>query len=321
MESLQATWAARDLVDRGGPVRLRVVSRHNHVINLQADEWKHMVMLADPEVYKGPASAGLDMLDFRALQSCVKPGDAACFREGEIEFYGSFGIRVSLNAAERVSFSVPPNVKYDAAAIGAASVRDSMAELAAPHLCSCLLKDGGFPADPFAETLTREFPRLLRSLADGTQNEFIDAASAIVGLGYGSTPTGDDLIHGALVALHYLKRITHKNLTIPSLPRSICAKTTLLGAHMLETGILGLTSEPVRNFALNLLAGNPIEPTFADLRRMGSDSGCTSAVGFYLMVLESRKSLASIGDHDPRNDEKQAVKVNSAYAFAQYKES
>jgi hypothetical protein len=252
-------------------------------MNLQADEWGQMLMLADPEMYRGPASAGLDMLDFRTLQGCVKPGDSACFRDGGIEFYGKGDIRVSFSAAKRVSFSVPHNVEYNAAAIGAASVRIAMAELAAPHLCACLFADSGsLSDDPFTETLRREFPRLLQSLARGDQAQFEQACSSLVGLGYGSTPTADDLIHGALIALHHLKRITRKDMTIPSLPRSIRAKTTLLGAHMLEMGSRGLTPEPVKDFALSLLSGKPIEPAFAGLRRMGSDSGPSVAVGFYL---------------------------------------
>ncbi len=249
-----------------------------------------MVILADPEIFKGPASAGLDGLDFKTLQGSVQPDDAACFRDGGMEFCGNTGIRVSLNAAELIVFSVPHNVDCDAAAIESASVRDLMAELAAPHLCSCLLNDNCSSADdPFAETIRREFPRLLQSLAQGDQTQFEQACSSLVGLGCGSTPTGDDLIHGALIALHYLRRTTSFDVPIPSLPHSIGAKTTLLGAHMLEMGARGLTPEPVKNFAVNLLAGKPVEPTFAGLRRMGSDSGCTNAVGFYLMARESLK--------------------------------
>lgn len=287
MNVFPAAWAARDLFDRGGPVRLRVISLHNHVMNLQVDEWDHLFMIADPGMYRGPASVGMGLLDFRAVQSCVKPGDLACFRDEGIEFYGKNDFRVTLSSAERVSFSVPHNVEFDEAAISDTAVAQKMAELAAPHLCSCLFADGrGSSADPFAETMAREFPRFVRALALGDQAEFWGAFSCLVGLGYGSTPTCDDLMHGALIALHYLKRTTRLAVPLPTLPRSIGAKTTLLGAHMLEMGARGLTAEPVRDFALNLLSGKPIEPSFAGLRRMGSDSGCSIATGLYLMLLE-----------------------------------
>ncbi|MFZ2780528.1 MAG: DUF2877 domain-containing protein [Rectinemataceae bacterium] len=287
MTGFLARWAACDLFDRGGPVRLCVTSLHNHVMNLQVDEWNHMLMLADPEMYRGPASAGLDMPDFRTLQRCVKPGDTGCFRDGRIEFYGESGISVSLSAAERISFSVPSIVEFDRASVAAAGVAKTMTELAAPHLCSCLFADSGVD-DLFRETIRHEFPRLLQSLSQGNQAGFEDSCSSLVGLGYGSTPTGDDLIHGALIALHYLRQATDSDIPLPSMPRSMGEKTTLLGAHMLEMGRRGLTPEPIRDFALNLLAGKPLPPPLAGIRRMGSDSGCTTAVGFYLMVLACR---------------------------------
>ena len=293
MNDFFASWAARDLFDRDGSVSLRVISTHDHVMNLWAEEWGHMFMFADPEMYRGPASIGLRTKDFQALKNCVRPGDAAFFRDGRIEFYDKGVIKVSLSAAERIFFSVPPNVEIHATSLEAAPVRIAMSELAAPHLCSCLLADGcGVVADPFVETMTSEFPYLIQSLAQGSQQAFESAASALVGLGCGSTPTGDDLIHGALIALHYLKRTTCSDLPIPSMPRSIGTKTTLLGAHMLELGARGLTAEPVRDFALNLLAGKSIESTFAGLRRMGSDSGCSIAVGLYLTMAEFLDSNA-----------------------------
>jgi hypothetical protein len=287
MNGFLAAWAALDLFDRGGSVSLRVVSLHDHVMNLQVDRWGHMLMLADPEMYRGPASIGLRTQDFQAIKNCLKPGDAACFQDWKMEFYGDSGIRISLSEAERVSFSVPSTVEFDGSGLADSAIKNAMFELAAPHLCTCLLADtGGVAIDPFAETIACEFPLLIQSLARGSQPGFEVAASSLIGLGYGSTPTGDDLIHGALIALHFIKRATRNDLPIPSLPRTIAARTTLLGSHMLEMGKLGLTAEPVRNFALNLLAGKPIEPSFTDLRRMGSDSGCSIAVGFYLMVLE-----------------------------------
>jgi hypothetical protein len=291
MSGFLAAWAARDLFDRGGPVRLRVISSHDHVMNLQADEWGQMLMLADPEMFRGPASAGLGTLDFCAIQGRVQPGDTASFRDGWITFDGTSDFRLSLSAADRVSFSVPSTVEFDPAAVAAAGVAKTMAELAAPHLCSCLFADSvsGAAADPFSQTIAREFPRLIHSLASGDQVEFEETCSPLVGLGYGSTPTGDDLIHGAFIALHHLRRAAGLKLPLPSLPRSIREKTTLLGAHMLTMGMLGLTPEPMGNFALNLLAGKPLEASLAGIRRMGSDSGCSSAVGFYLTV----KGIAS----------------------------
>jgi len=293
MREIRATWAANDLFARGGAVSLRVISLHDHVMNFQADEWGHLLMLADPGMYRGPASAGLSRKDFQALRIRLRPGDAASFHDGAIELRDIFDLRLSLAAAERMNFSVPLSLSLDRAALSLPAVAEAMAELSAPHLCSCLLAASGVVAcDPFARTLAREFPRLIHALAQGGQTEFEDASSRLVGLGYGSTPTGDDLIHGALVALHYMSRATRSGPPVPSLPPALGARTTPLGAHMLEMGRRGLSAGPLRDFALNLLAGEPLDPTFAGLGRMGSDSGCNMAVGFYLMTLEFASSEA-----------------------------
>ena len=283
MKNLPARWAARDLLDHGGRAGVRAVSLHDQVINLQVDEWNHMLMLAAPGMYRGPASAGLGDPDFRALREELKPGDTGWFEDGRIDFPGG-GFTVSLADAELVSFSVPRELEIRGASIAAAE--GELAASAASQLCSCLLGEPGM--DPFGEAIRLRFPLLLRSLVLGSQAEFETACSSLIGLGYGSTPTGDDLIHGALIALHCLNQILLR--PIPRLPRGLGRRTTLLGAHMLEMGRLGLTPEPVLAFALDLLAGKPISGSLDGVRRMGADSGISIAVGFYLMVQEHLKA-------------------------------
>jgi hypothetical protein len=282
-----ARWAAQDLFDRGGPARLRVISLHDRALNLQVDEWGHMLILAGPDLYRGPSSAGLDAADFRALKARLSPGDIGCFEDERIEFDGDAAFGISLSPAKRVSFSVPSKVELDGASF-TASVEGEIAEAADSHLCSCLFGGGG-GEDPFRETIRTQFPRLLRSLSCGNQAEFEDSCSSLVGLGHGSTPTGDDLIHGALIALHYMKRASGMDQPIPRMPPEAGGRTTLLGAHMLEMGMRGLTPQPAREFALDLLAGKAIGPSLAGLCRMGADSGPSIAAGLYLMVVECLK--------------------------------
>ncbi len=299
MRTCYAVWAARDLPDRDGPVHLRVASIHDHVINLNAEEWGHMLVVVDPEMYRGPSGLGLGMQDFRALRSAVAPGDTAFFRGAHLEFPASEGMYLSLSRAERISFSIPSTQEFDRAAVASGAIARAMTEWAAPYLCSCLLTDpGGTSTDPFSEIIVREFPILVRSLVRGSRLEFEASFSALVGLGYGSTPTADDLMHGALIALHSLKRAPFLDLPDPLRPRPDRACTTELGLHMLEMGMRGLTAEPVLDFAMHLLAGNSIESSIACLRRMGSDSGCSIAVGFYRTVLDFMK-LGRMGPLHP----------------------
>jgi hypothetical protein len=136
----------------------------------------------------------------------------------------------------------------------------------------------------FGDRFQTHFPQLVASLQHADGPGFARSCQQLIGLGPGSSPTGDDLIHGALIAHHYFRKAMRNPVIIPPFPQEFRRQTTPVGAHMLEMGREGLTPEPVRQYVLALLDGSFVEPTLEKLGHMGASSGYDMAVGAYLML-------------------------------------
>jgi hypothetical protein len=166
---------------------------------------------------------------------------------------------------------------------GLPAALDALRAATAGDLCAVLLgADTG--GDPLAAPIADAFPALVRALVAGDEPGLVDASRRLAGVGYGSTPTGDDLMHGALVAAHYLPRHGLDWRPFCRLPRELSRFTTRLGAHMIDIGCRGLTPEPTRSFLLDLLGGRSVSASLRALDAMGADSGRAVAVGAALTV-------------------------------------
>lgn len=272
---------------------LRVLSVHDHVINFYTPSWSHLFMICDPSVHRGPASIGLSFCLFEDLLKTIDQELPCRFDPGQIIIGGvDGGIRISLDG-EIVSF-VPPLPEGRSTGESSAYLEEALPalrRLANGRLCSVLLGDqDGLDAEDPAEWLDlgseirTTFPRFLEALMAGDSPALELWSKRLVGLGFGSTPTGDDLIHGALVALHYLERLSSLRYEAPVLPRSLWKLTTPLGAHMLAMGRLGLTPEPVGRFLKELCEQTLSGRTMGQLAAIGSDTGINIAVGAYRML-------------------------------------
>ncbi|MCX8013504.1 MAG: DUF2877 domain-containing protein, partial [Rectinema sp.] len=123
---------------------------------------------------------------------------------------------------------------------------------------------------------------VLKSAAE--QREFETSAGRLIGLGVGSTPTGDDLAHGAMIAMHLLAALHGRVWFCPNISDMVMKRTTPLGRHMLEMGRSALTPEPVLFYIDHLLSGDSLAPSLDELRQIGSDTGLSIAVGIYLVI-------------------------------------
>jgi hypothetical protein len=280
-----ADWVAADLADHTEPAAAQVVSAHGAVVNLAVDAWPHLLMVAGPTLFRGPAAVGLAASGFAAVRTRIAEGVAIRYAAGDLEFVGpGRTLRVDLGGPA-VSFAAPDAIDF-IPGVCLAGLPEALAELRAATVgdLSSVLLGAGHGSDPFADVVAAAFSALVRALAARDEPGFLAATRALAGLGYGSTPTGDDLIHGALVAVHYLDRCVPAKRVPLRLRSEVTRATTRLGAHMIAIGSRGLTPEPVRDFLLELLGGRPVSGSLRGLDAMGADSGRAVAVGAALTV-------------------------------------
>ena len=113
------------------------------------------------------------------------------------------------------------------------------------------------------------------------------AADALVGLGPGLTPAGDDVLAGVLVTQVHLG---HRLDALAAHVARRAGATTALSAELLRHAGEGRAAPPVLGLLEALVGARPVEPALLALLAVGSTSGADTATG----VLLAARSL------DPR---------------------
>ena len=148
----------------------------------------------------------------------------------------------------------------------------SLPDTAEPHLCRA------------AELL----PRLLHSLCTTDPEELFSLVSSLVGLGFGLTPSGDDLLCGMLYAAHYFSPVIGGlyAMRLGNAVGSASGRTNLISRYYLESAVRGERFDAVADFAEALSAGNAkkTEEALCRLLSVGSSSGADIAVGFLALL-------------------------------------
>jgi hypothetical protein len=110
---------------------------------------------------------------------------------------------------------------------------------------------------------------------------------ALIGLGPGLTPSGDDLIGGALVALASLSRLATRD-ALWRVCRAHLGRTNEISAAHLRSAALGYAAAPLHEAIHAVIAGqvDRIKPALAALSRIGHSSGLDAFAGA-LMVLRA----------------------------------
>lgn len=154
---------------------------------------------------------------------------------------------------------------------------------------------GQLPAEGFASLLDPQCTHppavaaLERWLAD--QQGVPDGAAGLIGLGPGLTPSGDDLIGGALCALHAARRTgVAARLAAWALPLAKAATNRISQAH-LACAAQGESGEAVNDAIVALLEGNL--PNLARVDAVGHTSGWDALAGAVLAMerLSQRESV------------------------------
>jgi hypothetical protein len=171
-----------------------------------------------------------------------------------------------------------------------------------PHLLSLIHNESISPATAFTDPVLRfAWPLVLdiaRACADRQPDRISKNADALIGLGTGLTPSGDDFLGGWLFAVENLQT------AYPGLnfnPYRIPVETYHSRTHMISFTLLkdlasGQAVAPLHHIVNGLLAGEPLDsldPFVAQLTSIGHSTGWDMLTGLLTGLL----SLSLIIDH------------------------
>lgn len=208
------------------------------------------------------------------------------------------GARTTLPAAERPFAAIRPG---DVAFVGAGQIRIAgMVGRAVRTIRTAVPKIT--PNEGAVDTLAAAVARADRGVADGPVAEFRAALNsggpaelretvrALVGLGTGSTPGGDDVLSGALAGLLATRRdVLAQQIAAAALP-DVATRTPLMSADLLRLATLGhvcTEAGAVLRAIHGFDAGNPVSVrelnrTLTALLSLGNTSGADLTAGLVI---------------------------------------
>jgi hypothetical protein len=163
------------------------------------------------------------------------------------------------------------------------------------------------PRAPLPDAVGATAAALEAALLD-EPDQLADVAVAVVGLGPGLTPAGDDVLAGALVALAATSaRCSLARLASAVLP--LRHRTTVLSAALLEHAAGGRAIPQLGRYVVGLARGPLHDDVVQDLERVGATSGAALAAGARIGI-----RVAAIGSerakdrgNDSRDDQRKVA--------------
>jgi hypothetical protein len=256
-----------------GPGRVAAAYRRSCTLQTEAGE---LITLLEPELGNGPNAVLVPMGGWREGERFWPLGtDGLWFEQGPPVQWQEAARWSAADAAPRH----PPRRRI------AGALREALgrAEVAEGLLPVVLGQDGAAgEAAVSRQALAARASPLITALPDP------EAARGLVGLGPGSTPSGDDLVAGLLLTLHYAGRPEAE----PLRAVAATARTTRLASSMLRWAAQGEAREHVLLLLRSLFeepaprAAEPLGPVL----RYGATSGADMAAGILigLELLERR---------------------------------
>ncbi|MBQ2733344.1 MAG: DUF2877 domain-containing protein [Clostridia bacterium] len=146
----------------------------------------------------------------------------------------------------------------------------------------CRILAEGEPKDAYAKRAKHLTEELFEALNGGEGTKLDIAVSGLVGLGGGLTPSGDDLICGALYALHYCEGTQDKALELARAARAAQKNTNIISRRYLTAAAEGEYFGLVADLINALCGDGDIEKALDSLLTVGSSSGGDIAAGILL---------------------------------------
>ena len=266
MRNRFSTWYAADLERYNNEYKVNLLSVHKEIINFRVQKWPHLLMVAKSGFEKGPCTIGLDHEMFLELQEKTEIAKEIRFNNHALTLTSGNDM-YSINWREGEQLSFAPfkidNLEHDKVSETVEQYSRALEniELNTP---SAVLLDMSGGAEYFRKAISAAYPEIIKALFKRSEQEFLDACRKIIGMGHGSSPSGDDLICGALLAYHYFIADQLFIENIANELRAEAGKTSQMGRHMLEIGLSGFTPGVFKSLLVSFTMGS-IEPSL--LRR------------------------------------------------------
>lgn len=132
-------------------------------------------------------------------------------------------------------------------------------------------------SSPFFEASSKSIKKIMRAAKKRNSIDLGGTVRGLVGLGIGSTPSGDDFLAGFFYCLRQV--VGTRKLSL--MPVKIGSKTSWHSGKFIEYAQEGFVIEPLETFVKALLSGTEEATTDAivDLSRIGHSSGLDAALG------------------------------------------
>jgi hypothetical protein len=270
--------------------RGRVHSVYGRAVNVIFPEG--VVSVVDGTLGRGPLNITLAAREFDFL-GLVREGSDVLAVGGHVELGSS--LRIGLGSARR--YCTPAN--FSRPALGAEGVRDNISIAKKVILDTGRLEGLGALLGPSAahpESMDHSVTfvpwargavlALARGLSRGDVRGSLLASEGLIGLGVGLTPSGDDLLSGAIFALiqgsrNGVGRLSGLHELASGIARSSIDRTTLLSQSYLQLACRGSANEVAYDFVEGLYAGTAeeLKRALGRLLKRGATSGTDIATG------------------------------------------
>lgn len=293
--------AARILSERGSG-RIGAVFEHSFYITLRG----HWICLLPSRFGNGPlnvlCSAG------QRLRALVRLGETVAVTNETVRVGRS--VTFSLDAAKLWS---PPSVTWDGTTLahGLAALSAALRTYPFPResLAACCLATSETPdrsglAASAAYRPMRQLRHMLaRSISAGSVRDLdIEPVLPLIGLGPGLTPSGDDALGGAMIALHCMGCDWLRDALWSRLQSSAATSTGDISYAHLKAAAQGYGHEALHHTLNALLAGRTgdVRASLAAIDAIGHTSGWDALAGAVL-ALRAQTVAAAVNPRRPRN--------------------
>lgn len=280
-------WHAADLEIYKHHSCFKVVSSHEKVINLQVEGWHNLLFIADSSLEAGPATIALEDADFAFFSLYLAKHHKGGLFTGNCLLipYGNEELTLNWREGAVETFS-PVFFKTIDSNLIRKSLEEYRLMLAKIHLsspASVLLKLQGGDGY-FRQQIANSYPLMVEALLSHSRQALIKFSRNLIGMGRGLTPTGDDLLHGALVAYHHFDGDKAFLEAVKDDLDAAAAKTNIFGRHVLEMGYKGLTPEIFGALLSTVARGEADQRLLKRISAIGSSSGLDIAIAILFFI-------------------------------------
>lgn len=267
-----AHWRDKTLVQQLPITFNAVLSIHERVINFVQQDKAEVVSLAHPFIYKGPYTLGVSAYTFNQVAKRLKQGNFITGELGKskllLKYHDATEHCILHRRARMFSFYIGdwlPSANEANHTVDINTIKNNLIQTRETIKKHFDLDSRILFANQPAFTNNRQktyiqaqikefFPQLVETILNSPdprcEKNWETTAQQLIGLGRGTTPSGDDMIHGCFLALNWLKLLGYTPyVDIPRISSHfhdlIKQKTTTMGIHMLMIGSSGLTPGPV----------------------------------------------------------------------------